>query len=167
MDYATLTDNNGRKADFRNVILIMTSNAGARHIGRTEIGFGDRRISRKAVTEAVKKMFSPEFRNRLDAVVTFNHLTTEAVIDIVRKDIGEFQARLREKGVSLEVTPAAVAWLAERGFSQEFGAREVARLIQDKVKNFFVDEVLFGRLTNGGSVLADLEGDDVVLKVLP
>ena len=169
MDYATLTDNNGRKADFRNVIIIMTSNAGARDIGRVEIGFGERRISRKAVSDAVKKFFSPEFRNRLDATVTFNNLTKDAVVDIVKKQIREFQERLGPKKVTLDVTPAALNWLAEKGYSDEFGAREVGRLIQDKIKDFFVNEVLFGKLVNGGSVVADVgadaEADDIVLKV--
>lgn len=166
MDYATLTDNNGRKADFRNVILIMTSNAGARNIGKSEIGFGDRKINREAVADAIKRTFSPEFRNRLDAVVTFNHLTKEAVRDIVLKEIREFQKRLHEKGVTLEITEEAIAWLGEKGYSVEFGARHVARLIQDKIKNFFVNEVLFGRLVNGGKVKAHVEGNDIKLTVL-
>lgn len=165
MDYATLTDNNGRKADFRNVIVIMTSNAGARDIGRTEIGFGERRISRKAVSDAVKKVFAPEFRNRLDAVITFNNLTKPVVIDIVKKQIHEFQERLLEKNVKLEVTDRALDWLAGKGYSDEFGAREIGRLIQDKVKDFFVSEVLFGRLIKGGAVIADVAGDDMVLNV--
>jgi ATP-dependent Clp protease ATP-binding subunit ClpA len=165
MDYATLTDNNGRKADFRNVIVIMTSNAGARDIGRTEIGFGDRRISRKAVSDAVKKVFAPEFRNRLDAVITFNNLTKPVVVDIVKKQLAEFQERLLEKKVKLEVTARALDWLAEKGFSDEFGAREIGRLIQDNIKNFFVNEVLFGSLINGGAVVADIAGDNVVLNV--
>jgi len=166
MDYATLTDNNGRKADFRNVIIIMTSNAGARDIGRVEIGFGERRISRKAVTVAVKKVFSPEFRNRLDAMVTFNNLTKPVVVDIVKKQLEEFKERLREKKVTLEVSAAAVEWLADQGYSDEFGAREIGRLIQDKVKNFFVNEVLFGRLVDGGSVTADVREDDITLDVV-
>ncbi len=165
MDYATLTDNNGRKADFRNVIVIMTSNAGARDIGRVEIGFGERRISRKAVSDAVKKVFSPEFRNRLDAMVTFNNLTKLVVVDIVKKQLGEFKERLEEKKIRLDVTEAALNWLADKGYSDEFGAREIGRLLQDKVKNFFVNEVLFGRLVDGGSVVADVEGDDITLNV--
>lgn len=167
MDYATLTDNNGRKADFRNVIIIMTSNAGARDLGRTEIGFGERRIGRKAVSDAVKKAFSPEFRNRLDAVVTFSHLALPVVEDIVRKQIDDFRGKLKEKNVTLEITERAVAWLAEKGYSDEFGAREIGRLIQDKIKNFFVDEVLFGRLADGGAVSADVEQDELLLNVAP
>ena len=166
MDYATLTDNNGRKADFRNVVLIMTSNAGARNIGRTEIGFGERRISRKAVSDAVKHVFSPEFRNRLDAMVTFNNLTKPVVMDIVKKQLAEFGDRLKEKGVHLEVTAAAVSWLADKGYSDEFGAREIGRLLQDKIKNFFVNEVLFGGLVSGGAVVADVDEDDIVLHIV-
>ncbi|MCX7634775.1 MAG: ATP-dependent Clp protease ATP-binding subunit ClpA [Syntrophales bacterium] len=166
MDYATLTDNNGRKADFRHCILIMTSNAGARHIGRTQVGFGERKIGRDAVSEAVKRIFSPEFRNRLDAVVTFNHLSPEAVMDIVRKDLADFRKRLAAKGVDLDVTDRAVAWLAEKGYSDEFGAREIGRLIQEKVKSFFVNEVLFGRLTQGGEVRVDVEDNYVRITVL-
>jgi ATP-dependent Clp protease ATP-binding subunit ClpA len=166
MDYATLTDNNGRKADFRNVIIIMTSNAGARDIGRVEIGFGERRISRQAVTEAIKKIFTPEFRNRLDAVVTFNGLTREDVINIVKKQLREFQKQLGEKDITLDMTDAAIDWLADKGYSDDFGARQIARLIQEKVKNFFVEEVLFGRLVTGGPVRADVENDEIVLNVL-
>jgi ATP-dependent Clp protease ATP-binding subunit ClpA len=165
MDYATLTDNNGRKADFRNVIIVMTSNAGARDIGKTQVGFGERRISRQAITDAVKRIFAPEFRNRLDGVVTFNDLEKEVVIDIVKKQIHEFQGQLKEKKVFLSVDNKVYEWLAEKGYSAEFGAREIARLIQDKIKNFFVDEVLFGRLVKGGRVTATVKADDILLKV--
>ncbi|HNY72765.1 MAG TPA: ATP-dependent Clp protease ATP-binding subunit ClpA [Syntrophales bacterium] len=166
LDYATLTDNNGRKADFRNVIIIMTSNAGARDIGRVEIGFGERRINRQAVSEAIKKIFSPEFRNRLDAMVTFNGLTRADVISIVKKQLREFQQQLTEKGVTLETTDAAVEWLAEKGYSDDFGARQIARLIQEEVKDFFVTEVLFGRLMAGGRVCVDVADDKIDLAIL-
>jgi len=166
MDYATLTDNNGRKADFRNIIIIMTSNAGARDIGRNEIGFGNRKISRKAVTEAVKKIFSPEFRNRLDAVVTFSHLSDKAVLDIVRRQLNDFHERLAEKQVRLEVADEVVEWIARKGYSDEFGAREIGRLIQTKIKDFFVNEVLFGRLVSGGSARAVIKDDDIEIEVL-
>ncbi len=165
MDYATLTDNNGKKADFRNVVLLMTSNAGAREIGRQTIGFEGQPINRDAVYQALENTFSPEFRNRLDGVVNFQSLTDEVVLKIVRKAIGEFSAQLKEKGVRLTVTDACCEWLARRGYSPEFGAREIARLIQDKVKRFFVDEVLFGRLREGGNAAADIENDDVVIRV--
>jgi ATP-dependent Clp protease ATP-binding subunit ClpA len=166
MDYATLTDNNGKKADFRNIVLIMTSNAGAREIGKPLVGFGERTVKDDAVSDAVERIFSPEFRNRLDSVVSFNALSHEVVLDIVGKAISEFQAVLAPKGISLEVTPACRDWLATTGYSREFGAREVARLVADKIKNFFVDEILFGRLAGGGKVRADASGGGVVLSVL-
>jgi ATP-dependent Clp protease ATP-binding subunit ClpA len=166
MDYATLTDNNGKRADFRNVVLIMTSNAGAREIGHSLVGFGERTVSADAVNDAVERIFSPEFRNRLDAVVRFNALPREIVLAIVDKALREFQSALTPKGVSLEVTPACREWLADKGYSTEFGAREIARLVADRVKSFFVDEILFGRLSGGGSVRADVSGGEIVLTVL-
>ncbi len=166
MDYATLTDNNGRKADFRNVIIIMTSNAGAREIGKTQVGFGERRVSGGAVFEAVKRIFAPEFRNRLDGVVLFNGLSKAVVVDIVKKQIREFQEQLAEKKVVLNVPEPVYEWLAEIGFSDEFGAREIARLVQDRIKNFFVDEVLFGKLVCGGTVHAEIVNEQLVLNVL-
>ncbi len=166
MDYATLTDNNGKKADFRNVVLIMTSNAGAREIGKPLVGFGERAVLDEAVFDAVERFFSPEFRNRLDAVVKFNGLGREIVLLVVDKAIREFQEELAAKSVTLEVTPRCREWLAEKGYSTEFGARQIARLVAAKIKDFFVEEVLFGRLAAGGSARADTEGDEVVLTVL-
>ncbi|MCL2191891.1 MAG: AAA family ATPase [Treponema sp.] len=155
MDYATLTDNQGRKADFRNVILIMTSNAGAREIGRELIGFGERVQDESAVDSAVEKIFTPEFRNRLDAVVRFGHLSREIMASIVRKEIDLFSGQLTEKKVRLTVTETCVDKLAEEGYSREFGARNVGRIIEEKIKSFFVDEVLFGRLSSGGGATVD------------
>ena len=166
MDYATLTDNNGRKADFRNVVILMTSNAGAREIGKQIIGFEAKSINKDAVYTAVERIFSPEFRNRLDGVVNFNGLTHEVVLMIVKKAINEFSAQLQEKNVSLQTTDNCYEWLALKGYSQEFGAREIARLIQDKIKRFFVDEVLFGKLHDGGTAVVDIENDDVAVRVL-
>ena len=164
MDYATLTDSSGRKADFRNVVLIMTSNAGAKEIGKTMVGFSNEVVS-GAVTVAVEKLFSPEFRNRLDAIITFNHLDVSVVTSIVKKMIGEFSVQLAAKKITLKVSPACYLWLAKHGFSQVFGAREVARLIQAKIKNPFVDEVLFGRLKKGGTARIAIRNDEVVIKV--
>lgn len=166
MDYATLTDNNGRKADFRNVVVLMTSNAGAREIGKQIIGFEARPINRDAVFPALERTFSPEFRNRLDAVVNFNNLADEVVLRIVKKAISEFGTQLQEKKVELQVTDRCYAWLASKGYSPEFGAREIARLVQEKIKRFFVNEVLFGKLQQGGTALADIENDDVVVRVI-
>jgi len=155
MDYATLTDNQGRKADFRNVIFIMTSNAGAREIGKNLIGFGDRVIDNNVVNSAVEKIFTPEFRNRLDAVIQFAHLPKQVMVSIVRKELDAFAALLAEKKVKLTVTGNCVDKLAEEGYSKEFGARNANRLIEEKIKTFFVDEVLFGRLSEGGSAVVD------------
>ncbi|MCL1836821.1 MAG: ATP-dependent Clp protease ATP-binding subunit ClpA [Treponema sp.] len=155
MDYATLTDNQGRKADFRNVILIMTSNAGAREIGKGLIGFGERIQDDSAVDSAVERIFTPEFRNRLDAVVRFGHLSREIMTSIVRKEIDLFAVQLAEKNVRLTVTGACVEHLAEEGYSREFGARNAGRIIEEKIKSFFVDEVLFGQLSQGGSATVD------------
>lgn len=166
MDYATLTDNQGRKADFRNVVLIMTSNAGARDIGKPMIGFGERAFTEAAIDDAVQKAFTPEFRNRLDAVVRFGRLPQEIIERIVIKALDDFRVQLVEKKVSLETTEACVKRLAELGYSDEFGARNVNRVIEDKVKTWFVDEVLFGRLKDGGAVRADVEHGEIVMSIV-
>ncbi len=165
MDYATLTDNNGRKSDFRNIILIMTSNAGARDIGKDLIGFGDIKITEGAITEAVEKIFSPEFRNRLDKIISFKKLDREIILKIVDKEIMEFQELLKEKSVVLDVTPDCRSWIAEHGYSYEFGARNISRTIEDSIKNFFVDEILFGNLKNGGTAVADISNNKVVISI--
>lgn len=167
MDYATLTDNTGKKADFRNVIIIMTSNAGARKLGRSQIGFEDKFIDSGEIHKAVEKYFSPEFRNRLDSVVQFNRLNVELAERIVRKNLREFMQQLSEKNITFTVSDECYHWLAERGFSNLFGAREIARLLQDKIKTWFVDQVLFGDLTEGGLVTADIEDDDVKITSKP
>jgi ATP-dependent Clp protease ATP-binding subunit ClpA len=166
MDYATLTDNNGRKADFRNVIFIMTSNAGARDIGKGLIGFGDRIVGEDAVDGAVEKIFTPEFRNRLDGVVRFGHLSREIMSSIVRKELDAFKAQLAEKKVSLDITGPCIDRLAEEGYSREFGARNAGRLIEEKIKGFFVDEVLFGALSCGGSARVDWKDGEYRLEIL-
>jgi ATP-dependent Clp protease ATP-binding subunit ClpA len=166
MDYATLTDNNGRKADFRNTILIMTSNAGARDIGKGLIGFGERIVDESAVDGAVEKIFTPEFRNRLDSVVRFGHLSQEVMTGIVNKELSAFRNQLAEKKVRLEITAACTGRLAEEGYSREFGARNVGRLIEDKIKSFFVDEVLFGSLSSGGAARVDYRDGAYCLDIL-
>lgn len=166
MDYATLTDNQGRKADFRNVILIMTSNAGARDIGKPLIGFGDRAFTEAAIDEAIEKAFTPEFRNRLDAVVRFGNLPEDIIERIVIKSIDEFRLQLAEKNVTLEATEACIKHLAELGYSNEFGARNVGRVVEDKIKSWFVDEVLFGSLKDGGKAKADIKNGEIVLETL-
>ena len=166
MDYATLTDNTGKKADFRNVIIIMTSNAGAREIGKKQVGFDERHVKEDAIDKAVDRLFSPEFRNRLDATVTFNDLSEEIILDIVGKEINAFSEQLKDKNVTLEVTSECRKWLAKKGYSREFGARQIGRLVQDKLKSFFVDEVLFGKLSEGGHAVADIEGEEVRISVV-
>jgi len=165
MDYATLTDNNGTKIDFKKIILIMTSNAGARQIGKKRLGFGDQFVKGEAIDKAVEKLFSPEFRNRLDSMVVFNNLSRKNIIRIVRKELKEFQEQLQIKNISLKISANCYPYLAEKGFSSQFGAREISRLIQEKVKSFFVDEVLFGRLSKGGEVLAEIKEGDLKLVI--
>jgi ATP-dependent Clp protease ATP-binding subunit ClpA len=151
MDHATLTDNNGKKADFRNIILIMTTNAGAREMSGTPLGFGARSNAGKG-KEAIEKMFSPEFRNRLDAMIVFNSLTMEIIERVVDKFIIELDHQLNEKKVFLQLTVKARRWLAERGYDPSFGARPMARLIQNEIKRVLADEILFGQLQSGGKV---------------
>jgi ATP-dependent Clp protease ATP-binding subunit ClpA len=164
MDYATVTDNSGRKADFRNVIIIMTSNAGARDIGKPVIGFSGGRVTEYAITDAIERIFSPEFRNRLDKVVYFSGLAEPVILRIVEKEIKAFSEQLGEKGVALEVTEKCSKWLARTGYSPEFGARNISRLVQDKIKSYFVDAVLFGELSQGGKAVADIKNNDVIIK---
>ena len=154
MDHATLTDNNGRKADFRNVILIMTTNAGAREMSGAPLGFGAQSNVGKG-KEAIEKMFSPEFRNRLDAMITFNSLSMEVIEKVVDKFIMELDEQLNEKKVFLHLTAKARRWFAERGYDPTFGARPMARLIQNEIKRVLADDILFGKLQNGGKVTVD------------
>ncbi len=166
MDYATVTDNMGRKADFRHAVIIMTSNAGARDIGRSQIGFGDRMISAEAVGDEVNRIFTPEFRNRLDRIITFHNLPDEVVVSIVNKELDAFRHQLEARGVSLEVSDDCVRYLAKEGYSREYGARNISRLVDEKIKTFFVDEVLFGSLSKGGKAEAVLKDGDVRVEVI-
>lgn len=155
MDYATLTDNQGRKADFRNVILIMTSNAGARDIGKGLIGFGNRIQDDSSVDYAVEKIFSPEFRNRLDAVVHFAHLSRDIMVSIVEKELDVFSEQLAKKNITYEVTETCMNKLIEDVYRKEFGARNVSRFIENKIKSLFIDEILYGELKEGGQAVVD------------
>ncbi|MDQ1256860.1 MAG: ATP-dependent Clp protease ATP-binding subunit ClpA [Candidatus Hydrogenedentes bacterium] len=160
MDHATLTDNNGKKADFRNVILIMTSNAGARDMASNSIGFAARQDDGAGKgMKAIEKTFSPEFRNRLDAIIAFNALPMAIIEQIVEKFIGQIQTQLAAKKVTIELTASARAWLAQRGFDPKFGARPLHRLIQREIEDPLADEILFGRLENGGRVIVDAPED--------
>jgi ATP-dependent Clp protease ATP-binding subunit ClpA len=154
MDHAALTDNNGKKADFRNIILIMTTNAGAREMSGSPLGFGARSNAGKG-KEAVEKMFSPEFRNRLDAMISFNSLSRENIERVVDKFIIELDHQLNDRKVFLSLTAAARRWFADRGYDPAFGARPMARLIQNEIKRVLADEILFGKLQNGGKVDVD------------
>jgi len=158
MDHGTLTDNNGRKVDFRNVVLVMTTNAGVQETVRKSIGFKQQDHSHDALSE-INKVFTPEFRNRLDGIIWFNHLDAEVILQVVDKFIIELQAQLDVKGVSLEVTPAARAYLAEKGYDKSMGARPMSRLIKEEIKKELANELLFGELTKGGDVKVDLNDD--------
>ncbi len=160
MDNGSLTDNNGRKADFRNVILVMTTNAGVQETQRKSIGFQQQDHSFDAMTE-INRTFSPEFRNRLDHIIWFNQLDMAVIHQVVDKFVVELQAQLDVKGVSLEITSAARNWLAEKGYDRTMGARPMARLIQEKLKKPLANELLFGNLVNGGSVRVDLQEDEL------
>jgi ATP-dependent Clp protease ATP-binding subunit ClpA len=151
MDYGTLTDNNGRKTDFRNVIIVMTTNAGAAQISRNTMGFVNQDHSGDA-SLAIEKLFTPEFRNRIDSIIHFSGLNEETIGFVVDKFILELEQQLLDRHVTITIDAAARKWLAEHGFNPTMGARPMARLIQDKVKRALADELLFGRLENGGSV---------------
>jgi ATP-dependent Clp protease ATP-binding subunit ClpA len=163
MDHGTLTDNNGRKVDFRNVVLVMTTNAGVQQTVRTSIGFKQQDHSHDAMSE-INRLFSPEFRNRLDAIVWFNHLDQEIILQVVDKFIVELQVQLDNKGVSLEVSTPARAWLAEKGYDKNMGARPMARVIQQEIKKELAHELLFGRLSHGGSVKITLVNDKLAFE---
>ncbi|NRA63651.1 MAG: ATP-dependent Clp protease ATP-binding subunit ClpA [Pseudobacteriovorax sp.] len=162
MDHGTLTDNNGRQADFRNTIIIMTTNAGAKELTNQRIGFDKGTVASldgKVVSKAVKDMFSPEFRNRLNDIITFGPLPFDVIQMVVRKFIGEVNAKLADKRVSLEFDQEAINWIAENGYEEAYGARPIKRLIEDSVKKPLADELLFGTLTKGGLVKVTVAED--------
>ncbi|MBI5641500.1 MAG: ATP-dependent Clp protease ATP-binding subunit ClpA [Nitrospirae bacterium] len=162
MDYATLTDNNGKKADFRNVILIMTSNAGAKDMDKNVIGFGDRSgDTRSKGRDAVNRLFNPEFRNRLDEIITFSSLTPEIMKKVVDKFVADLGLQLKQKKIRLTISQDARASLASKGYDPVFGARPLARIIQTEIKDQLSEEVLFGRLKKGGTISIGLRGDQL------
>ncbi|GAA0347954.1 ATP-dependent Clp protease ATP-binding subunit ClpA [Bowmanella denitrificans] len=161
MDHGTLTDNNGRKVDFRNVVLVMTTNAGVQETVRKSIGFKQQDHSHDALAE-INRIFSPEFRNRLDGIIWFNHLEPDVILQVVDKFIVELQVQLDAKGVSLEITSSARAWLAEKGYDKAMGARPMARVLQEHVKKELANQLLFGELSEGGSVKIDLKDDKLI-----
>ncbi|OQW91001.1 MAG: ATP-dependent Clp protease ATP-binding subunit ClpA, partial [Beggiatoa sp. IS2] len=162
MDHGALTDANGRKTDFRNVIVVMTTNAGAEQLSRASIGFNPQDHSSDGL-EIIKRTFSPEFRNRLDAIVQFKSLSPETIAHVVDKFIAELEAQLEEKHVTIEVDEAARRWLAKRGYDPLMGARPMARLIQEKIKRPLAEELLFGQLEKGGHVLVKAVSDELSL----
>ena len=165
MDHATLTDNNGRKADFRNVILMMTSNAGSREMSAANIGFGQtHKDAQSKGKKAIEKLFSPEFRNRLDETMTFNALDLEIMELIVDKFIAELNQQLAIKKVALTISPAVRTWLAKKGHDPTYGARPLARVIQNEIKDKLSDAILFGELQNGGLVSLDMTGDQLTFE---
>ena len=161
MDHGTLTDNNGRKADFRNVVIIMTTNAGAEALQKTTIGFTTSKGQGDEMAE-IKRQFSPEFRNRLDAMISFRALDSEIILRVVDKFLMQLEGQLHEKKVEAIFTDTLRAWLAEKGFDPLMGARPMSRLIQDTIRSALADELLFGKLVHGGRVTIDLDENDKV-----
>jgi ATP-dependent Clp protease ATP-binding subunit ClpA len=163
MDHGTLTDNNGRKADFRNVIFVMTTNAGAESMSRRSIGFSEQDNVTDAM-EAINRMFTPEFRNRLDAIIQFNSLPQNVILNVVDKFLVELQGQLDDKRVTIEVSDAARKWLVDRGYDKAMGARPMARVIQEHIKKPLAEKILFGSLSDhGGVVHVDVENGLLVL----
>ncbi|EEW24679.1 ATP-dependent Clp protease ATP-binding subunit ClpA [Rhodobacter ferrooxidans] len=164
MDHGKLTDHNGRSVDFRNVVLIMTSNAGAADLAKAAIGFGrDRRQGDNVA--AIERTFTPEFRNRLDAVINFAPLGREVILQVVEKFVMQLEAQLLDRGVHIELSPEAAAWLGEKGYDDKMGARPLGRVIQEHIKKPLAEELLFGKLTKGGVVRVEVVDDAIVLKV--
>jgi ATP-dependent Clp protease ATP-binding subunit ClpA len=159
MDHGKLTDHNGKQISFRNVILVMTTNAGAADMARASFGFTQNKRSGEDV-EAINRMFAPEFRNRLDAIVPFSHLPTEVIAKVVDKFVMQLEAQLADRNVAIELSDEARLWLVQRGYDETMGARPMARVIQTHIKTALADEVLFGRLKNGGTVRVVVAGED-------
>jgi ATP-dependent Clp protease ATP-binding subunit ClpA len=165
MDHGKLTDHNGKQVDFRNVILIMTTNAGASDLARQAYGFT--RIKREGDDlEAINRLFAPEFRNRLDAIITFAHLTPEIIAKVVEKFVLQLEAQLGDRDVTIELSEEATKWLIHNGYDEQMGARPMARLIQETIKKPLADEVLFGQLKAGGHVRVIAVNDDTGIEKL-
>jgi len=162
MDHGTLTDNNGRKADFRNVVIVMTTNAGAESLAKNSMGF-THSVKAGDEMEAIKKMFTPEFRNRLDAVISFGALDHDIILRVVDKFLMQLEEQLTEKKVEAQFTVALKEHLAKKGFDPLMGARPMARLIQDAIRRALADELLFGKLVHGGKVTIDVDAAEKVV----
>ncbi|MBC7779998.1 MAG: AAA family ATPase, partial [Proteobacteria bacterium] len=161
MDHATLTDNNGRKADFRNVVLVMTTNAGAEALNKSSMGFTNSKQSGDEMID-IKRLFTPEFRNRLDAIISFAALSEEVILKVVDKFLMQLEGQLAEKKVDISFTQALKDHLAAKGFDPLMGARPMARLIQDTIRKALAEELLFGRLVDGGKVTVGIDKDEKV-----
>ena len=166
MDNGALTDHNGKKIDFRNVILIMTTNAGAKDLSKAAVGFG-RTTNEHASGDAIKQMFSPEFRNRLDSVVDFGFLPPEVVAMVVEKFVLQLELQLVDRGVEISLDEDAKAWLAKKGYDRAFGARPLSRVIQENIKTPLADELLFGKLSKGGEVIVKLKDGKLAFEITP
>jgi len=166
MDHGTLTDNNGRKADFRNIIIIMTTNAGAETLQRQVIGFANAREAGDEMAD-IRRMFTPEFRNRLDAIISFKSLNEEVILRVVDKFLMQLEDQLHEKKVDIVFTDALRKHLSKKGFDPVMGARPMARLIQDTIRRALADELLFGKLVNGGRVEVDVDDKGEVTLEFP
>ena len=166
MDHGTLTDNNGRKADFRNVIIVMTTNAGAENLSKRSIGFAEQDNSSDGM-EAINRLFTPEFRNRLDAIIQFKQLEGDTIKHVVEKFIMELETQLEDKGVTIDLDDAAVAWLIEHGYDKHMGARPMARVIKEHIKKALAEELLFGQLEGGGHVDISTRDGELVFEYEP
>ncbi|HET9594410.1 MAG TPA: AAA family ATPase, partial [Anaeromyxobacteraceae bacterium] len=167
MDHATLTDNNGRKADFRHIVLVMTTNAGAQDLSARRLGFGAESQGPGNARSAIERTFSPEFRNRLDAWVAFDSLPNEVIRKVVDKLVRELADQLRDKKIEIELTDEGRGWLADKGFDRTMGARPMARLIQNEIKKPLAEKILFGELKGGGRVRVGVRGEALDLEVIP
>lgn len=163
MDYATLTDSTGKKVDFRNVILIMTSNAGARSIGKPLMGFGGRTVENENIDKEIERFFSPEFRNRIDNIIVFNKMNEDMALLVAKKAIREFEEKLKAKNIKIQVTEKCYKWLASKGLSLEYGAREIIRIVSQQIKPYFVDKILFGEVDNKKTIVIDTKEDKVFI----
>ena len=164
MDHGKLTDHNGKTVDFRNIILIMTTNAGASDMAKEAIGFG-REVRQGEDDDAIKRLFTPEFRNRLDATITFAGLTPEIVGRVVEKFVMQLEAQLADRNVTIELSSAAKEWLAERGYDRLYGARPLGRVIQEHIKKPLAEELLFGKLVKGGAVKVTLKDNKLDFEI--
>jgi ATP-dependent Clp protease ATP-binding subunit ClpA len=163
MDHGTLTDHNGRSVDFRNVVLIMTSNAGAAEMAKSAIGFGRERRTGED-TAAVERTFTPEFRNRLDSVISFAPLGKSTILQVVEKFVLQLEAQLMDRNVTIELSRPAAVWLADKGYDERMGARPLARVIQEHIKKPLAEDLLFGKLTKGGFVKVTVKDGKLELK---